>query len=174
MEELEKLNQTETVTAVEQEQKKELKLDDFPRLEDLIKSEQEIKPEIKLQGLKSAEPNTQLEDRPFALKKDEKKKFIKKRLKLVTGVYIAIATLLLGFVGVNIATLAVLNKKIDNNVKTISEETIRIEENNTSLPDNPLTGTIEIALNQPRDYNDDNHSLTLLDKLTILFRSLFG
>ena len=99
MEELEKQTQTEITTEIEQETKPELKLDDFPNFQDLVKSEQEIKSERKLQGLTSAEPNQTLEDRPFARKEDERKKFVKKRVKLVTGVYIAVATLMLAFVG---------------------------------------------------------------------------
>ena len=176
MEELEKQAQTETTTAIEQEQKQELKLDDLPRLEDLIKSEQDIKSEKKLQGLTDAQTAPALEDRPFTRKEDEHKKFVKKRLKLVTGVYIAIATLLFAFVGVNVATLVGLNKKIDDNVKTIQSqsEILQIAKDHDT-PDQPITGEgISITLNQPRDYNDDNQSLNLIDKLTILFRSLFS
>ena len=103
MEELEKQAQTQTSTAIEQETKQEISLDNFPSIQDLVKSEQEVKSERKLQGLISAEPAQTLEDRPFARKEDERKKFVKKRLKLVTGVYIAVATLLLAFVGVNVA-----------------------------------------------------------------------
>ncbi len=176
MEELEKQTQTEITTEIEQETKPELKLDDFPNFQDLVKSEQEIKSERKLQGLTSAESNQTLEDRPFARKEDERKKFVKKRVKLVTGVYIAVATLMLAFVGVNIGTLAVLNKKINDSTKTIQAESTVLDmaiENDT--PDESLTQpTIEITLNQPRDYYDDNQSLTLLDKITILFRNLFN
>ena len=33
---------------------------------------------------------------------------------------------------------------------------------------------IEISLNEPRDYSDDIEELTFLDKMTILFRNIFG
>lgn len=176
MEELEKQTQTETTTAVEQGTGTKINLDDLTNFQDFVKSEQEIKSERKLQGLTTAEPEQALEDRPFARKEDEHKKFVKKRVKLVTGIYIAIATLLLSFVGVNIGTLVALNKKIDNNVKTIQSEQEKIELiKRGDVPDADLTGEgISITLNQPRDYNDDNHALNLLDKLTILFRSLFS
>lgn len=176
MEELEKQAQTQTTTAIEQETKQEISLDSFPSIQDLLKSEQEVKSERKLQGLTSAEPTQTLEDRPFARKEDERKKFVKKRLKVVTGVYIAVAALLLTFVGVNIATLAVLNKKIDDNVKTIQAETTALDlMKDADNPDADLTGEdITITLNQPRDYNDDKQTLTFLDKITILFRSLFN
>ena len=176
MEELERQTQTETTTAVEQETDTKINLDDLTNFQDFVKSEQEIKSERKLQGLTAAEPAQAIEDRPFARKEDEHKKFVKKRVKLVTGIYIAIATLLLSFVGVNIGTLVALNKKIDNNVKTIQSEQEKIElVKRSDVPDADLTGKgISITLNQPRDYNDDNHSLNLLDKLTILFRSLFS
>lgn len=172
----EKQLKTETTTAIEQETKPDIRLDDLPRLEDLIKSEQEIKSENKLQGLTDAEANQSIEDRPFARKEDEHKKFVKKRLKLVTGVYIAIATLLLAFVGVNIGTMVALNKKIDDNVKTIqAESTVLPVVRDADTPDAEITGEgISITLNQPRDYNDDKQSLNILDKLTILFRSLFS
>lgn len=176
MEELEKQTQTETTTAVQQELGTKINLEDITNFQDFVKSEQEIKSENKLQGLKAAEPEQTLEDRPFARKEDEHKKFVKKRVKLVTGIYIAIATLLLSFVGVNIGTLVAMNKKIDNNVKTIQSEQEKIELiKRSDVPDADLTGEgISITLNQPRDYNDDNNSLNLLDKLTILFRSLFS
>ncbi len=167
---------TEIATDIEPSEKQDIALDNLPRLEDLIKSEQEVKSETKLQGLTNAETNQLLEDRQFTRKEDEHKKFVKKRLKLVTGIYIAIATLMLGFVGANIATQAILHKKITDNTNTIKSEqnVIDIMKDNDT-PDGELTGEkITITLNQPRDYNDDNHTLTIFDKLTILFRNLFN
>ena len=176
MEELEKQAQTQTSTAIEQETKQEISLDNFPSIQDLVKSEQEVKSERKLQGLTSAEPAQTLEDRPFARKEDERKKFVKKRLKLVTGVYIAVASFLLEFVGVNVGTLAVLNKKINDHTKTIQAETTAINlMKDADTPDADITGEdIAITLNPPRDYNDDKQTLTFLDKITILFRNLFN
>ena len=68
------------------------------------------------------------------------------------------------------------NKKIDDNVKTIQAETTALDlMKDADNPDADLTGEdITITLNQPRDYNDDKQTLTFLDKITILFRSLFN
>lgn len=173
---MEEENEIKTETITEVETKQEIKLSDLPRFEDMIKSEQDIKTENKLQGLQDAQSQPLFEDRPFTRKEDEHKTFVKKRLKLVTAIYAIVASLLLGFVGVNIATLAIMDKQINSNVTTIAGEKQEIElRSENHVPDADLTDeTISITLNQPRDYNDDDKSLTIFDKLTILFRNLFN
>ena len=179
MEELEPKLQAETSTTTEtitEPVVEKTRLTDLPSLEDFYKSEQEVDtstPEIK--GLKRVEPNLATENMTFKRKEDEKKTFLKKRLKLVTAVYIGVLTLLLGFVCINIATLAILNRDINSNTATIQAESGKVEiyENNAIDPEAPL-GTIEISLNEPRDYGDDKKELTFLDKVTILFRNIFG
>ncbi len=149
------------------------RLADLPSLEELTRSENEVvnKPEIK--GFKSVVSAPISEDRTFKRKADEKKVFLKKRQKLVTAVYISVASLLLAFVGINIATLAILNKDINTNANTIQIESVRVE--NAPKSETSDTPTfMEISLNEPRDYGDDNKELTFLDKVTILFRNIFG
>ncbi len=168
-----------TATEVEQEKveetKKDLSLDDFPRLEDLLKSEKEVKQNTELTGLTDAEPSRAEENRAFKSKQDEKQKFVRKRLKLITSVYICVAVLLFGFVIFNTATLAILNKGINSNTNTINtqSEIVKAIEVTPETPD-PENPAIEISLNEPRDYSDDTKELTFLDKLTILFRNIFA
>jgi len=104
---------------------------------------------------------------------DQKKALYKKRIKIVTGVYATAVTLLLAFVGVNIATMAMLNKKITTNTETIQTQQQQIEVLEQT-PENLPGGEFQISLNEPRDYSEDKKELTFLDKLTILFRNLFG
>lgn len=162
------------------EQKKytdnEKKLEDLPRLEDLLRSEKEVKPAPVLKGLKRVENNTLEENKTFKSKDDEKKQIVRKRVKLFTGIYISIVALLLSFVGVNIATLTIMNRDINNNANTIqgqSEQIIDIYQDGLTDVTDPST-SIEVSLNPPRDYGDDKQELTFFDKLTILFRNFFG
>lgn len=178
MEELEPKLQAETSIATETitEPSVEKTRLDLPSIEDLLKSEQEVATSIPdIKGLKRVEPNLATEDKTFKRKEDEKKTFLKRRLKLVTAIYIGVLSLLLSFVGINIATLAILNRDINTNTATIQAESGKVEiyENNAVDPEAPI-GTIEISLNEPRDYGDDNKELTFLDKITILFRNIFG
>ncbi|HJD05869.1 MAG TPA: hypothetical protein IAB72_03215 [Candidatus Onthoplasma faecipullorum] len=178
MEEKELETITKTEIATEQETKKEDLLGDLPRLEDLLKSEKEIKTNTntELKGLQKVEQNKVEENRTFQSKQDEKKAFVKKRLKLATAVYICVAVLLFGFVIFNTATLAILDRGINSNTNTINtqSEIVTVLENNTETPADPTNPPIEISLNEPRDYSDDTRELTFLDKLTILFRNIFG
>lgn len=173
--ELETIAKTEIAT--EQETKKEDLLGDLPRLEDLLKSEKEIKTitNTELKGLKKVEQNKANENRTFQSKQDEKKAFVKKRLKLATAIYICVAVLLFGFVIFNTATLAILDRGINSNTNTINTESeiVAILEGDATSTD-PTNPPIEISLNEPRDYSDDTRELTFLDKMTILFRNIFG
>ncbi len=175
--EKEKESRTETMVDSEQAVKKESVLNDLPDLSDLLKSEQEIKVSSlpTLKGLKQAEDATLSENKVFTKKSDEKKALIKKRVKVLTGVYIAVATLLFAFVGINLVTLAILNRDINTNADTVIETQLQIAMEDTPSADAPPTGEdITITLNEPRDYSDDEQELTFLDKLTIIFRNIFG
>lgn len=160
---------TQTIEKVEQA----TKLDDFPRVEDMRNSEKEIKTQTQVEGATAIEKETQTQDRVFVKKSDQKKALYKKRLKIVTVVYANALALLLAFVGVNIATLARLDKKITTNTETIQTQIEQIEVLEQANPNAP-TGNYQISLNEPRDYSEDKKELTFLDKLTILFRNLFG
>ena len=174
MEELEREEsvsiQTETLTSVEQTQA----LDSLPRLEDLRKSEQEVKISTHVEGTTQVEQKTLAQDRMFTRKSDEKKVYFKKRLKIVTAVYTSVVVLLLSFVIANIATLAILDKRINTNTKTIqsAQQQVTLEEATNTTGES--IGDIQISLNEPRDYSEDKKELTWLDKLTILFRNIFG
>ena len=176
MEELQEQTTSTTTTIIEPKIEPMTRLEDLPSLDELKRSETEVivKTEPQIQGLKKVEQTFATEDKVFKRKEDEKKVFLKRRLKIVTGVYIGVLTLLLGFVGVNLATLVILNKDINSNTNTIQVESARIEmiEGATELPTDP-TSAITISLNEPRDYGDDKKELTFLDKITIMFRTLF-
>ena len=138
------------------------------------KSEKEIKPSSKIEGVTEVSRNSLLQDKPFEKKQDKKKVQIKKRAKIVAGVYSSVAALLLAFIGINAVTLTMLNKEISSNTNTIQaqKEVVTYLENTTITQD--PSSIIEISLNEPRDYSDDKKELSFLDKLTILFRNLFA
>jgi len=169
--------EAQVATAVETEAKADFTsgLEDLPRLEDLLKSEKEVKTENKIEGLTAVEPQTSIHDRTFARKEDKKKIMVKRRLKTITAVYGVVVSLLLAFVGINLFTLISLNKDITSNTATMQaqNEVIQVFENNAPTPEAPA-GSFEISLNEPRDYADDKEELTMFDKITILFRNLFG
>ena len=175
--ETEKETNANTIIATESgvEKKNETRLDDLPRLEDLLKSETDVKPVQELKGLKKVENNTIEENKTFKSKEDEKKTVVKRRVKLMTGVYIAVVALLLGFVGINIATLTMMNRDINNNANTIQSQSQQIDIYEGLSPDiGDPSSTIEVSVNPPRDYGDDDQELTFFDKMTILFRNIFG
>ena len=160
---------TQTITSVEP--KTETKLDNLPRIEDLIKSEKQVKTAPNIEGV--TEAKTDAKDRVFSRKEDNTKKIIRKRLKIVTAVYLSIATMLLGLVGASAVTLALLNKDISTNVDTIQKQTDIL--NGQQAPNFASEGEeIFVTLNEPRDYTDDKKELSFMDKLSILFRNLFG
>lgn len=167
---------TALVSESEIKPESEKRLVDLPRLEDLLRSEKEIKSAPKLNGLKRVENNTLEENKTFKSKEDEKNAIVRKRVKLITGIYISVVALLLCFVGVNIATLTIMNRDINNNADTIqsqSEQIIDIYQDGLNGITDP-DASIEVSLNPPRDYGDDKQELTFFDKLTILFKNLFG
>jgi hypothetical protein len=129
-----------------------------------------------LQGLKQVENSAAIETKTFTRKEDEHKSFVKKRLKVLTGVYTAVACLLFGFVCFNAITLAILNRNINNNTETIQGEMAKITEVLPGAEEDAVLSNepIEITLNTARDYSDDEKELTFLDKFTILFKNLFG
>ncbi len=176
---LEREKEVKTETAVENEQeiRSNSLLDDLPDVNTLLKSEQEIKSNLtpNLKGLKQADSLTGSENKEFTKKSDQKKALIKKRVKVLTGVYIAVATLLFAFVGVNLVTLALLNRDINSNANTIDSQTTAVTIYESQQETSEPTGEdITITLNEPRDYSDDEQELSFLDKLTILFRNIFG
>ncbi len=164
--------QTETQTSVNEETKQTL--DSLPRIEELRKSEQEVKFKTQIEGTADAVSQSFAKDRVFTRKSDEKKVFIKKRLKIVTAVYTSVVVLLLSFVVGNIATMAILDRQINANTKTIQsqkEQIVKVLEE--SNPGQEI-GDFQISLNEPRDYSEDKKELTWLDKITILFRNIFS
>ena len=164
--------QTETQTSVETEVQSTP--DSLPRIEDLRKSEQDVQVNTEIQGVTQVEQRTQSKDRVFARKSDEKKVYLKKRLKIVTAVYTAVVAMLLGFVIANVVTLSQLNKDINSNTKTIKSQSQQIEKVLEEKTHGEELGDFQISLNEPRDYSEDKKELTWLDKITIVFRNLFG
>ncbi|MCQ2565057.1 MAG: hypothetical protein MJ152_04300 [Clostridia bacterium] len=177
MEDMEREVETSTAIATETpevETQEVTHLEDLPRLEDLLKTEQEIEKAPELKGLKEVQDAPVEQDKPFEMKKDQQKAFAKRRLKLVTVIYSIVACLLLAFTCVNVATMISLNRDINKNTETINLEMGKLEDN-LNPPPAPEKGTeIFVSLNEPRDYSDDKVEITFLDKLTILFRNLFG
>lgn len=170
--ELEQSTNVATETEVKQDTGLERKAEDLPRLEDLVKSEKEIRTAQKIEGVSAVQAETQPQDRIFKKKNDERKVYIKKRLKIVTAVYSTVVALLLGFVITNLVIQSSLNKQITTNTKTIQSQTQVVEEIE-GQPGNPLED-FTISVNEPRDYSEDKKELTFLDKLTIIFRNLFA
>lgn len=162
-----------THTSIEPEIKTDSRLNDLPRLQDMMKSEQEVARAPVLDGLSDVEQKVSTEDRQFTRKADEKKAFYVKRFKTLTFVYCAVAVLMLTLIGFNVATLTMLNRDKNSLTRTTEEYSrqIALIEDNTS-PEESVP--LEIKLNEPRDYNDDEKELTFMDRLTILFKSIFG
>lgn len=169
-------NETSIETEVVQETATETSLDNLPRLEDMLKSEKEIKQAKKIEGLQKASANDLIEEKTFAKKTDKKKPLMKKRLKIITGVYLGIVTLLLTFVGVNVGTLIALNKQTTDSLNTMQAESqvVEVLRPEHTAPADPTEPPFVVSINEPRDYNDDKKDLTFFDKITILFRNLFG
>ena len=142
--------QTETVTSVEQ---KTQSLDSLPRIEDLRKSEQEVKINTQVEGTTQVEQKTLAQDKVFTRKVDERKVYLKKRLKIVTAVYTSVVVLLLSFVIANIATLAILDKSVTTNTKTIqsTQQQVIIEEATNTTGES--VGNFQISLNEPRAHH---------------------
>lgn len=170
-EEVEKESQSEVI--VKTETSPESGLEHLPRLEDLLKSEKDVKTAIEIKGVKNAEQEVVIENRTFAREEDEKKTLVKKRLKIITSVYVTVVALILSFVGVNLATLIMLNKDIDNCVKTQQVEQTKLDMIDKTVS-SPAGEEITIKLNTPRDYSDDEKNLTFFDKLTIIIKNLFS
>lgn len=164
--------QTETQTSVETEV--QTTPDSLPRIEDLRKSEQDVQVNTEIQGVTQVEQKTQAKDRVFARKSDEKKVYLKKRLKIVAAVYTTVVALLLGFVITNVVTLTQLDKDISSNTKTIQSQQSQVEKVMEETTKGEELGNFQISLNEPRDYSEDKKELTWLDKVTIVFRNIFG
>lgn len=150
------------------------RLANLPRYEDIRKSEREVSFETKISGVEEVESDILPESRTFAKKSDQKKVLAKKRLKIVTGVYVSIVALLLTFVGVNIFALTTMNGIVNANtteIATMEGQLSRLEQAEIVSPEGiPFT----ITENPPRDYSDEDVELTFFDKISIVFRHLFG
>jgi len=178
MEELEpqkELNSNiQTQSEISKNETTESNLKSLPRLEDLLKSEKQVKVGKKIEGLTQVQTFTQSNEKEFAKKKDNSKAHLKRRIKTITGVYVAVASLLAIFAGVNVITLAILNKQVTTNTNTIQSQQQTIE---SIVPEAGVPAGQDIPLilgTPPRDYDDDNKELTFLDKISILFRGIFG
>ena len=168
--------QIPTVTETQNETKIGLEsLTNLPKIEDLLRSEKEVKSAPEIKGLKKVENSTLPENKTFTLKQDENKAFVKKRVKVLTTVYISVACLLFGLVFANAITLAVLSGRQNSNTNTIKSRSEQAEMYKT-LPEeeNSVLGSFTYSINEPRDYSDDTKELTFFDKLSILFRNLFS
>lgn len=148
---------------------------ELPKLEDLLKSENEVTTvlEPKIEGLKQVDEGKQTIEKTFQRKADEKKAFVKRRVKIVTGVYASIFALILGFVFVNTATLIRLDKNTQTNTQQIQSGTTYLQGKQDALEE-ASKNKLELSVNTPRNYGDDETELTFFDKLTIVFRSLFS
>lgn len=169
------VSEVNTQTLASDEKKEEQALDSLPRLEDLLKSEKTVKPAQKLEGVTEVEKTTFFEQVPFTKKEDKRAPLFKKRIKIVSSVLVSTITLLLAFVGVSTFTLIKHQKEVNANTETINTVLKpELEKLQNSVGVGNSSGEFEITLNPPRDYDDDQKELTILDKLTIIFRSIFS
>ena len=170
--EVEKEVNTQTVAS--EQVKEESSLDNLPRLEDLLNSEKTVKPAKQLEGVTEVEKTTFFEQVPFTKKEDKRAPLFKKRVKIVSSVLVSTVLMLLAFVGVSTFTLASLHKEVHTNTQTIQSQQEVLNNLKNSVNTNDPSGMLEITLNEPRDYSDDKKELSILDKLTIVFRSIFS
>lgn len=149
-------------------------LGSLPRYEDMLLTEKQVKPKQEISGLTQAKTTTKTQDKEFAKKQDLTKINAKRRIKIVTGVYSVVASLLAIFAIVNVVTLVILNKQVTTNLETIQTKQSQVEQiENVEIPSageeiNLILGT------PPRDYDNDNKELSFWDKVSILFKSIFG
>ncbi|MFQ6752506.1 MAG: hypothetical protein ACLRFL_02980 [Clostridia bacterium] len=174
-EELEKQNEVNSSieTSTSEKVEETTKLDSLLRLEEMRRTEKEVRTAPAIQGVSEVESEVDFDTKEFAKKSDQRKAFLKKRLKVVTGVYLSVVAMLLVFVVVNLFTLNTMSGLIEDNTKVITEQQQLLD--GKTIVDSTLDGAqIEVNLNPPRDYDDEKVELTFLDKITILFRNLFG
>ncbi len=167
--------QTEVKRDVAIDPKTDTRFDDLPNLEDLLKSEKDVKVEVDStpQGLKQVKQNEKPADKIFTRKEDQKRAFIKHRVKLFTSIYAIVCCLLLGLVGFNAATLIAKNRDINSQTDIIQQGNTYLGNSQSSMEDDNVL-ELPVTVNTPRDYGDDANNLTFFDRLTILFRSLFS
>lgn len=161
---------------LEPETQEKIRFEDLPSWDALLKSEKEVAtPKQDLKGLESVKADVNVENETFARKKDEKKSIVRRKVKLVSAVYMAVVALLFVFLCANAVTLIALSKDISKNTDTINYEQkeIAYKIENAEQAITP-TDELFITLNEPRDYDDDKQKLSFLDKMTILFKNIFG
>ncbi len=107
-------------TTTEQVENEKKQLDNLPRFEDISKSETITQTNIDIPN--TTETKTIVQDKFFTKKEDEKKVYLRKRVKLVMFLYLIIVIALMTLVGVNIATLVNQGNTIKNNEKTINDQ----------------------------------------------------
>lgn len=168
-------SRTQTGIMTETNQETEINLGSSFNFEEMLKSEKEVKQETTLNNLKKAEQTELVSDRVFAQPGETRRTLVKRRLKLITGMYVGVLTLLLVFTGVNLGTLVAMKKEISNNTQTLEKQQVALEYEKKNAEDIvDANEEINIMLNLPKDYSEDEKELTFLDKLTIMFKHLFG
>ena len=99
----------------------------MPRIEELRRSEQDVKVNTEVQGTTQVRQKTQVKDFIFKKKSDKRKIYFKKRLKIVTAVYTIAIILLSSFAIANVVTLANLEKSVTTNTETIQSAQQQVE-----------------------------------------------
>lgn len=155
--------------------KQESKLNTFSNLEEMRKSETEVKTFTNNDTKIDTKTSPLAKDKVFARKEDKKKALYKRRAKILTTVYASVCAMLLAFVGINIATMVKMSTQMQTNTETITRKETELAELKEIVVENEATnGGFYISLNEPRDYSDDVKQLTFWDKVTIVFKNIFG
>lgn len=154
----------------------DIKLENLPKYEDLIKPETLTSEETKIEGMQ--EVNTLPIFEPKIKKKEEKQtnNLHQKRFKIAVGCFAVIGVLFLALTLINGVSLTLLaNEKINNqkDITTLTEEVaeLKYDVDNSLGADAEKVG-YKLAL--PRNYPDDTSKLTWFDKFSIFLMKLFG
>ena len=154
----------------------DIKLENLPRYEDLIKPETITAQETKIEGLQ--EVNNLPIFEPKIKKKEETptKSVHQKRFKIAVGCFAIVGVLLLALTLINGVSLTLLASEKANNQKDITTLTEEVAELKYEV-DGALGADAEkvgYKLALPRNYPDDTSKLTWFDKFSIFLMKLFG
>ncbi len=154
----------------------DIKLENLPRYEDLIKAENEteLKTETKIEGMQEVERVTFFDPTVKPKEEPKQKSTTQKRFKIVASCFAVIGVLLVGLACINGVALAMLSKDYKDNQKDITTLT---EEVTDLQNEYELTNTsgekVSYKLALPRNYPKDTSELTWFDKLSIFLMKLF-
>lgn len=152
----------------------DIKLENLPRYEDLIKPTTIQKSELDNMQEVNTLPFFETKLKPKA--EPVENKTAKKRFKIATSCFAIVGVLILGLALINGVALALVAGQKTDNQKDIVTLTQEVDELKYEI-DSTINGDAEkirYKLALPRNYPDDTSKLTWFDKFSIFLMKLFG